>query len=247
MTQEKAPITQLGMTVQFNPPLLPLNPIDLADAYAPFRPAFPIFEQVARAGPMPLEAGVFELMSPFGHPRNVFFSPDRALAIFFQEDRFTYLWNRTNGFDEASGYPGFSECLKSAIEHWDNLARMLFKPDERPEALVGEILYQDNFYIDANADEGNLADIYTVLSDNVKIKPANYNFQWTEPLPEAGFLLTQIQGPVIANERTASLLQTTARFRVSDSWDGLEKSFNAGHDAIADSFTRLIHPAFRPI
>jgi uncharacterized protein (TIGR04255 family) len=116
---DQAPITQLMLTVQFFPHIQNLNPIDLADLYAPFRADFPVFEQVPRAGPMPLDVNDTVAEVSFGlAPRYRFVDNRNEFSIFLQNDRFSLNWGRVNALDGPSEYPGFDSILSKAFEFW---------------------------------------------------------------------------------------------------------------------------------
>ena len=51
-----SPITQVILTVQFAPPVN-FSPAQVSDAFNEFRSELPVFEQVGRAGPMPVDPG----------------------------------------------------------------------------------------------------------------------------------------------------------------------------------------------
>ena len=111
MTPEEAPITAMMLTVQFAPPLPSLNLPQLVDAYNPFRQEFPGFDQLPPAGPMPLNMSMQNVFFP-PTPRSRFLTADERYHILFQNDRFSFAWNRLSPLSQPPEYPGFVAVLE---------------------------------------------------------------------------------------------------------------------------------------
>jgi hypothetical protein len=75
-----------------------------------------------------------------------------------------------------------------------------------------------------------------------------FGFNWIEKLPGHGHMQSQISGSVSENgdAQSRTLLQTTARFKVENSWCKAREEFRTAHDAIGVSFKNIVHKEFRP-
>lgn len=247
MPLEIAPISQIFLTIQFAVPYGNLNPIRQAEVFSVFRDRFPIFEQVTRAGPMPTEiVDAIQVFPQFGDARTVFYNEDRSLAVFFQDDRFSFSWDRISPLDQPPEYPGYDAILEQALAAWRQLDTLILHSGDS-EPLVGEIVYMDHFAGDPAEGFAGLGRIYAPLAPDYESAASRYVFTWAQPFNEAGSLQTQIQGPVFFGGHVATQLQQTARFRLAGGWEGLKAGFDKAHSSVEKSFKSLIRPDFRPI
>lgn len=246
MVSSKAPITQIALTVQFGPPVSPLNPLELAAAITQFSNEFPNFQPVNRAGPMPVEPNVQQVEFQVNAAmRTSLSSADGQWSLLFQEDRFTLGWNRTAPLQGDSGYPGYAHVLQKALNGWSQLHPLLSR-NQMIEPLVLELVYVDAFRA-ADLKDGELSSLFTIMNPGFEAKMVQCNLSWMEPIADAGIISTQIAAPAgIDNGSDVIQLQNTARIRASGSWDSLEHDFNRLHDTVLASFKNLVREDYRP-
>ena len=243
MAAETAPITQLYLTVLVSPPAQPLNPIQLSDVFQRFRGDYPLFEQVARAGPMQLPDDADGFIA-LGGPRTRFGTADGSECILFQEDRMTYAWMRTADFNEDAGYPGYDAIFAKALAHWSVLREHL----PMGEAIVGEIIYANALPMGKGENQNaRLSSVINVLNPDFQAKFSNYNFTWQEPYEHGGFVETTVTGPMLtALGQPFTHLQSMTRFRLAEGWTGLEAAFTLAHTALNDQFKKVVADGHRP-
>lgn len=244
---DNAPITQLLLTLQFVPPVASLGPIEIAACSAEFRDEFPHFEQVSRAGPMPTDPSVAELSLSIGPARTRLSTSDGSRSILFQEDRFSYGWDRIVNLEESSGYPGFEIILTDAIKIWNRLRSIIENENADFTLLSAEIAYSDAFEAEHEGVAIPLHSIFNVISENYKSSMIGYNFTWSEPLQAVtGFIEMQVTGPAAAPFGVFTNLQTVGRFKPKAGWLGMADDFATVHDEILEAFKKLVNPAVRP-
>lgn len=251
MTTAYAPIVQVMLTLQFAPPLSNLDPVTVADVFNAFRAEFPVFEQVARAGPMPVDPDVLEIPNPLGSPRNSFLTDDRSKAIMFQDDRFSFLWQRKPGSDLE--YPGYDAIVSEALAHWRKIEKIaVVRSAHALMPLVGEITYTDQFLLSQQSPAQQMAAIFAPLDRQFSTDARRVQVSYSEAAGPDGFYEVQIVGPVpipepIGESKLCAQMQTIGRFPIRDSWDGVSAGFNRMHDHVKSAFTHVVRSEFRPI
>lgn len=242
-TDSHAPVVQLLLTVSFSPSLGNLTILDLADIAALYRDAFPVFQQVSRAGPMSSRAheAVVTLPMPM-HPRIALSSATSRYQILFQDDRMSFGWVRGTELNEPNDYPGFSAVFRGLM---DNVQRLIGWAGQRGVTIsptVGEIAYTDAFALLAGKP---LSDIITLLNPDGKLPVTSFNYGWTQPWPNdrEGYVEGLFAGPSLSPEgRRVATLETSARFNPGATWHELEAGFADGHAVITDTYRELVKP-----
>lgn len=246
MTDE-VPITQLLLTVSFEPSVGTLNVLQLADLYKQFQSEFPQFAQVQPAGPMTYKIETLPEVPSTGLPRLQFLTADSSKFILFQEDRFSFGWFRQSPLDEPANYPGFEALAQEALSRWSTARSWLaenvglvVKP------AVGEVLYSDAFETHGQDNVPiPLSSNFSFLN-SVGSKMLSFEHKWVEPLPEEeGIAVVNIQGPALTvYGRPVATMTSSANFKAADDWDNLAPQIENVRQALGEIFKRLVK---RPI
>ena len=249
------PITQILMTVQFDPPAVSLNILDLAALRERFSEKFPVFNQVAPAGPMTYRIENLtsvNIQAAPALPRLQLLTEDMSRQIMFQYDRISFGWNRISSLRDDAGYPGyetiFSEFM-DIVRTVRDFANEKDAPHLRP--IVGELTYTDAFYTDnSDGSPKRLSSIFNVLNPLFHMQNSAFSTSWNNVLsgngPE-GFIQVVVSGGQKAIDGSnVAVLQTTGDFNLSDmSWDEISSAYNFVHKEIGDLFEKLVSPVLR--
>lgn len=249
---DNAPIVQLLLTVSFLPALPDLSIIDLADFYALFRQEYPVFRQVARAGPMSFSP--MPEMADLGHmvgpPRLAFSTEETERQVLFQNDRLSYGWNRTSSLKSGPNYPGFSASFETLVRHLDVLRNWSSGRGIEIRPAVAEIVYTDAFTLQSSASENPtpLPELFTFMNPASLHPIMGFDYSWTEQLPSelSGYIQASAAGPALSPEGVpVATLETTSYFDASTKWDQLDQKFERAHQAIHGVYERVVNQAVR--
>lgn len=245
-----APLVQLLFTVQFSEPLAALNAIEIATIYARFSPDFDGYGQGDPAGPM---AHRFEQLEDPTQlppviatmPRVQFTSAEGNYLLLFQNDRFSFGWQRTGALNEDPGYPGFATVRDAAFNHYDKFCSALAALGrDIPTLLASELAYTDAFP-DCNVDgtQRRLSSIFTFLRQPAeRYVIRGFEHSWNEPMDRDGIVVVKAYGPVVTpNAITAAFLQTTATFPTPAAGPSeLKEAFDWAHGHVTTIYERVV-------
>jgi len=247
-TDAHAPVVQLLLTVSFSPPIENLTILDLASVAALFRDEFPVFQQIARAGPMSAQANADHAIFPAwvsATPRISMSSTESRFQLLFQNDRLSFGWVRGSSLDEPNDYPGFTEIFENFETHVGQIVAWAKQVGSEIRPAIGEIVYTDAFPLTMGKP---LSDIITLLNPIGKLPVNSFNYNWTQPWPNEreGYVEGLFAGPGLSPEGTyVATLETSARFEINAAWDGVEAAFKDGHAVMKDIYEQLVKPPYR--
>lgn len=223
------PVTEAMITVQFGEALLQLNALHIADIYQSFSAAFPMYDQVQPAGPMPYKLTHLDGSEPLEYeqstfPRLRFQSIANGRVLMLQADRFSYGWQRNAFLDTPEEYPGFDLMLREFVANWELLQRWVaerFAIYLQP--AVAEVAYINMIRtISADGERRRLSDIYSFLNpEPVSLIPPvpinGYSYSWNEKLIVSdGILALTATGPaVLADGMPSTMFSLAATFKLA--------------------------------
>ena len=244
-----APITQVIITVQFATALRALNALEISEIYQAFASDFPVYEQIAAAGPMPYKLTQLDGTEPVDYempniPRLSLSAPDRGRLIMIQHDRFSCGWQRTVPLGDEDGYPGFAEILSLFASSYERfLATVEEITEVRPKAKVAEIAYVNAFLTRTpDGDKVRLSDLYTFIrAAEVPVSINGYQYTWNERLRVAdGVLVVTVSGPVkLTDGVPASSFALTSTYLIKDE-DRIEEEMLAVRARSGETFRRVV-------
>jgi uncharacterized protein (TIGR04255 family) len=242
-----APISQLFLTIQFEPAASGISVLDLAALRELFAAEYPVFGQIPRAGPMIYDPTEVTIEPNSGLPRLSFVNEDLALSIFFQDDRVSVGWDRTTPLNAEPNYPGFTATLERLQKTYDIVAAFLNDIGaSTATASVGEVAYVDTFNLQKSDGQTlRLEELFTFYNSNQSFMFNQLNFLfrrlWEEPI--RGMSETTVSGfysgPL--GEMLVTL-GTTVRFKINDEDEPFTEAFRAAHQVSNDIFTLLVKP-----
>ena len=246
-TTRNAPITQVMLTLQFQPFLGALNIVQLADVRNLFAEGYPIFSQILRAGPMTGKLSELPIGAESRMPRLQLIKSDLSGGIAFQEDRISLSWDRTALLEHDDGYPGFDavldeflEAVRRVREHFVGIGIGIISP------RVGEIIYTDRVITGrADGQQSNLGDVLSAFTPNFAGDAVIYNASWKTPFAiEAfeGYINVEVKGPDLAPfDLVTANLQTMGSFDlVGCDWNDLRSPFLSVRGLIGDVYQKLV-------
>lgn len=247
-----APIVQLMLTLQFDPPAAGLTILDWADLRALFAAELPVFTQVARAGAMPatIEQTAFDV--PFGTPRLHMASSDLSEMVMLQDDRVSVGWNRVASLFEDPAYPGFTATLERAKATFETVFKFLdSRSIDQVRPTTGEVAYTDVFITHQNEVQvRRLEDIFFCVRSIDQFRFSQVSLSYRKPLAIElgdefdGIIETGITGLTpTAEGQLAANLQTVVRFVIADgSLPSIEDRFNLAHRQAQIVYSTLVKP-----
>lgn len=244
------PIVQLMLTVQFQPAATSMTVLDWADLRARFSEDFPVFAQVARAGPMHPDPTVLTVEAPFGLPRFQLTSEDLSSILLLQDDRMSLGWQRTAPLEVDPAYPGFDATLnRFQIIFANMLSFVEQRSAETVRVSAGELAYTDAFLIMRNNEQIRpLEEVFNCVRSNqsFRFNQLSLNYMTVlEPGPHriGGHAQTIISGfTPMPNGDIVTQLQTVVRFVLEASPLNLKVPFEAAHDVSKQIYATLVNP-----
>lgn len=250
-----APLVQLLFTVQFAEPLAPLNALEIASIYGSFVPDFTEFAQVDPAGPMPHRFEQLEDASQLPPviatmPRVQITGDNGSRVILFQNDRFSFGWQRMNALGDDPSYPGYASLRDSAVEHYGKFCRALSEIGRgTPTLLASEIAYTDAFPDrDRDGTPRRLSSIFTFLrAPTERYLVRGFEYSWNEEMDRDGIVVVKAYGPVVTpNGITAAFLQATATFPTPAAGPNeLKEAFDWAHVHVTTIYKRVVEAVRR--
>lgn len=245
--QDSAPVTQLMVTVQFQPFLSGLNVVHLAEIRSLFADSHPIVNSIGRAGPMAARLGE----PPFGAagmlPRLQLLKADLSGSILVQDDRISLSWDRTTSLADPDLYPGFEAIFAEFTDASTKIVSYLASAGmAQVSPRVGEIIYTDR--IQTGSPEGDakpLSSLFAFLNPSCDIWPESYNFTWQYPfsiMEIEGYIMCILQGPeILPDSQRAANLQSIGSFDLAGcTWRDMERRFLAVRSTIGELYQKLV-------
>lgn len=241
------PISQLLLTLRFEPAAVGLSILDLGKIRELFSADYPVFQEVARAGPMPLHPANVEPEVGGIMPRLQFLSEDLSLKVLFQDDRVTVGWSRVSPLDQDADYPGFSVTLSRLIETYTTIARYLKDIGAAdPSPATGEVFYVDAFnMLRPDGTLTPLEEVFTFYRSNEAFgfNQLSFVFRRIYEEPFEGQSETGVSGYYNGpNGEVMVTLQTVVRFGITDADTDLVQPFKAAHKIANETFSVLVKP-----
>lgn len=245
-----APLIQVMFTAQFTPAISPLNPLEIAGLSASVWPDFPLFAQIDPAGLMVHSFGQLEGQEPIlapnvTMPRVQLTSADRSTSVYFQADRLSYSWSRTNSLAEEVSYPGYDVVVAEFHRHLNSFVKWIADNRHAEVNLVAsEISYSSGFRTkDDDGSERRLSSIYTFINPDVSYKVRGYEYSWNEAASGDGVLVVRVNGPALTmGDIPTSLVTLSATAYVAEV--GLQhhrSALDRLHGSIEQVFERIVH------
>lgn len=250
-----APIVQVLITVQFEQSIPPMNALQIASYCQSVSDRFKIFEQGEPAGPMPYRHAQLEgreeppvVVSTM--PRIGLKSADQTRVLLFQNDRFSYGWQRVAALGSDPEYPGYEVIRNEAEREFESFVEACLRiVHSRPSIRVAEIAYTDALPDrDIDGSTRRLSSIFSFLDPEGPLRIIRgYDYSWNEELEPEGILSVRAYGPVITEgDVTAALLTTTATFeQYASDFSGVVAELNMAHDRSLSVFKSVIRESRR--
>lgn len=252
-----APIVQQLLTLQFEEPLPPLNALHIAAYCRSLGERFQRFEQGDPAGPMPYRLAHLDGREPAPvvvstMPRIAVTSADGSRVLIFQNDRFSYGWQRTQALKFDPDYPGYATLRQEAADEFaqfcDQVERLI---QRRPRIAVTELSYTDAIPDrDQDGTVRRLSSLFTfIATDQPPRTVRGFDYSWNETLDPDGILSVRVYGPVVTEgDVTAALLTTTATFenRAND-FSEAAAGLDAAHERITLTFSSVVRESRREV
>lgn len=195
---EFPPITEMVLTTQFEPSLLALGILDVATVFESFKDRFPVFKEVPQAGPMRPDPRSAVTHAISAIPRLQFATEDLSRLVLFQNDRFSFAWQRTTSLEEQCDYPTFEPILEEYISErgrfLDAVRRLPF-PEIRPLAI--EVAYVNALTLGKEGKRRRVSDVVTFFDNPREAPLISLDVSWTELLrAEEQELRSELSGVV---------------------------------------------------
>lgn len=241
------PVVEMLLTVQFSPPLLNLNLLNIAELAGALKEQYPLFNQVDRAGPMSPFHGQPAAFIASNMPRIMLLSEDLSFRVYFQDDRLSVGWNRVVGLSDPANYPGFDEIFT----RFESTVSILQEFVQRHGfdivgPVVGELVYVDQFVVSDNGTD--ISQYFSFLDPTLTLSMSSMNYTMVSPHEASvGFTEAGVYGPFqLPTGEFVFGLQTTVRFGINEhGWDDLKGPFQEARQHANDTFQALVREKFR--